>query len=177
MRQAGHPPALRVIPVTLSNNDGPVAESSRTAAGRVATAGDCEIDLTDEAHRAADPSAGPLVSQLSATLVHPTPQEDDAPPIFENSDEELEYLWRKDDRLEKQREIKHLRTRVLCKATHQRGELLDALAEPPPPKRTFIAKLPTRRVTVLPPDYAGHKQKDLAVFIHKIETVLEFDAA
>ena len=110
---------MRVIPVTSSNDDGPVAESRRTAAGRVATAGDCEINLTDEAHGAADPSAGPPVSQRSATLAHPTPEEDDAPPTFENSDEELEYLRREDARLEKQRKIERLRTRVLGKATHQ----------------------------------------------------------
>jgi hypothetical protein len=86
-------------------------------------------------------------------------------------------LRREDARLEKQRELERLRTRVLGKTTHQRGESLDALAEPPPPKRTVFAEFPTRRATVLPPDYAGHKQKDLAVFIRKVETVLEFDAA
>ncbi len=98
-------------------------------------------------------------------------------PTFENSDEELEYLQREDAHLEKQREIERLRIRVLGKATHQRGKSLDALAEPPPPKGTVIAEIPTRRATVLPPDYAGNKQKDLAVFIRKVETVLEFVAA
>jgi hypothetical protein len=66
---------------------------------------------------------------------------------------------------------------VLGKTTHQRGEFLDALAEPPAPKRTAFAEVPARRAIVLSPDYGGHKQKDLAVFIHKVETVLEFDEA
>ncbi len=39
------------------------------------------------------------------------------------------------------------------------------------------AKLPTWRASILPPDYAGHKKKDLAMFIRKVKTVLEFDAA
>jgi hypothetical protein len=112
-RQAGRPPALRIILVTLFNNDGPVAESSRTATGHTATASDQEVDLTDDAHRAVAPSAGPLVSQLSATLAHPTPKEDDAPRTLENFDEMLEYLWRKDSCLEKQHKIEHLCTRVL----------------------------------------------------------------
>ncbi len=37
--------------------------------------------------------------------------------------------------------------------------------------------MPTRRATVLPLDYGSHKQKDLVVFIRKVETVLEFDEA
>jgi hypothetical protein len=86
-------------------------------------------------------------------------------------------LRREDARLKKQRELKRLRTRVLGKTTHQHGESLDALAKPLPPKRTVAAELPTQRATGLPPDYASHKHKDLAIFIHKVETVLEFDAA
>ncbi len=101
---------LRINRVMLSNDDRPVTESSRIAAGCIATAGDRKIDLTNEAHRAVYPSAGPPVSQRSTTLAHTTLEEDDAPPIFENSDEELGYLWRKDARLEKQREIGCLRT-------------------------------------------------------------------
>jgi hypothetical protein len=88
--QVGCPPALCVITVTSSNNDRPVTESSCTFAGCAATASDCEIDLTDEAHSATDPSAGPLVSQRSATLAHPISEEDDALLTLENSDEELE---------------------------------------------------------------------------------------
>jgi hypothetical protein len=156
-RRAGRRPASRIDLVILSNDNGPIAESSRTAAGHAATASDREIDLTDEAYRAADPPACPPVSQQSATLAHLTPEEDDALPTFKNFDEKFEYLQREDARLEKQHKIEHLRTRVLGKATHQRGESLDALAEPPPPKRTVIAELPTRRATELPPDYAGHK--------------------
>jgi hypothetical protein len=82
-------------------------------------AGDSKIDINDEAHRAADPPAGPLVNLPSTTLAHPTPEEDDAPPTFDDADDELKYLWRKDARLEKQRKIKRLNTRVLGKATHQ----------------------------------------------------------
>jgi hypothetical protein len=33
------------------------------------------------------------------------------------------------------------------------------------------------QATVMPPDYDGHKQKDLAVFIRKVENMLEFDSA
>jgi hypothetical protein len=132
------------IQVTLSNHNRLVAESSSTAAGCVATAGKFELDLTDKAHTAADPFASPPVSKQSDTLEHSTHEEDDAPPTFENSDEELEYLWCKDACFEKQHKIEILCTRVLCKATHQQWELLNVLAGPPPPKRTVIAKLPTR---------------------------------
>jgi hypothetical protein len=108
-RRPGRPPASRVVPVAAS--DEPIAESSCGPARRAATAGDPEVDLTDEApSRAADYSAGPPVTQRSATLGHPTPKEGEAPPLFENSDEELEYLRREDARLEKQREIERLRT-------------------------------------------------------------------
>ncbi len=109
-RRAGRPPALHVAPITSSNDDGLGTESSRTAASRAARAGNHEIDLTNEAHRAADPSAGPLVSQQSTTLALHTPEEDGALPTFESSDEELEYQRREDARLEKQRKIKDLCT-------------------------------------------------------------------
>ncbi len=66
---------------------------------------------------------------------------------------------------------------MLGKITHQPGESLDALAEPPAPKLTVFAKVPLRRATVLLPDYGGNKQKDLAVYIRKVETVLVFDEA
>jgi hypothetical protein len=159
-------------------NDELIAESSRGPAGRAATTGDHEVDLTNEAPpRAADPSAGPPISQCSATLGNPTPEEGDALPAFENSDEELEYWRREDARLEKQRELKRLCNQVLGKTIHQRGESLDALAEPPVPKQTAFAEVPARRATVLPPNYGGHKQKDLTVFIRKVETVSEFDEA
>jgi hypothetical protein len=110
-------------------------------------------------------------------LGHPTPEEGEAPLLFENSDEELEYLRREAARLEKQREIKRLGTRVLGKNTHQRNESLDTLTEPPAPKWPTPVELPTKWATVMPPDYGGHKQKDLAVFIRKVENVLKFDLA
>jgi hypothetical protein len=72
-------------------------------------AGDPEVDLTDEApSRAADHSASTPVTQRFATLRHPIPEEGEAP-LFENSDEELDYLRRKNTRLEKQRKIERLR--------------------------------------------------------------------
>jgi hypothetical protein len=86
---------------------------------RTATAGYPKLDLTDEAlSRAADHSAGPLVTQHSATLGHSTHKECEVLPLFENSDEEQEYLWCKDTRLENQRATERLRTRVLGKNTH-----------------------------------------------------------
>jgi hypothetical protein len=163
----GRSPASHVVPVSQTDDE-PIAESSRGPARRAATAGDPEVYLTKEApSRAADHSAGPPVTQCSATLGHPTPEEGEAP-LFENSDDELEYLRRKDARLEKQCEIERLRTRVLGKNTHQRGELLDALAEPPTPKRPTPVKLPTQRATVMPSDYGGHKQKDIVIFIRMV---------
>jgi hypothetical protein len=141
-------------------------------------ASDHEVDLTDEAPpMAADPSAGPPISQRLVTLGNPTLEEGDALPAFENSDEELMYWRREDARLEKQHELKRLRNRVLGITTHQRGESLDALAKPRAPKWTTFAEVPARRATILPPDCGGHKQKDLAVFICKVERVLEFDEA
>jgi hypothetical protein len=40
-----------------------------------------------------------------------------------------------------------------------------------------IADSPIRRSIIHPVDYAGHKQKDLIVFIPKVETMLESDMA
>jgi hypothetical protein len=161
----------------VQTGDEPIVESTRSPARRTATAGDSEVDLADEApFRAADHYADPPVTQHSTTLGHLTPEEGDAP-LFENSDEEPEYLRREDARLEKQRKIERLRTRVLGKNTHQRGELLDALAEPPALKWPTLVKSPTKRATVMPPDYGGHKQKDFAAFIRKVDNVLEFDLA
>jgi hypothetical protein len=152
-------------------------ESSHTPTSCVATASHHKINLAKKVYRAADPSAGPLASQRSATLAYLTPKEDNAPPNFENSEEELKYLRREDAYVEKQHEVEPLRTQVLGKATYQCGELLDVFAKPLPPKRTVIAKLPIRRATVLPPDYTGHKQNDLSAFICNVKIVLEFDAA
>jgi hypothetical protein len=54
---------------------------------------------------------------------------------------------------------------------------MDALAEPPAPKRPTPVELLTKRSTVLLLNYRSHKQKDLAVFIRRVENVLEFDTA
>ncbi len=55
-------------------------------------------------------SREPPVGQRSLMLAHPTPEEGDAQPHFENFDEEHEYLRREDACLEKQRELERLRT-------------------------------------------------------------------
>jgi hypothetical protein len=68
-------------------------------------AGNPEINLTNEAHpRAMDRSAGPWVTQPSATLCNPTLEGSEAS-LIKNSDEELEYLQCKETCLEKQRKI------------------------------------------------------------------------
>jgi hypothetical protein len=140
-------------------------------------AGDLEVDVTDEApSRAADHSAGLSVTQCSAMLGHPIPKEGEAP-LLENSDEELDYPCRKNTRLEKQCNIERLCARVLGKNTHQCGESLDALAKPLAPKWPTPVRLSTKRSTILPLNYGSHKQKDLAVFIHRVENVLKFDTA
>jgi hypothetical protein len=140
-------------------------------------AGCLEVELTDKApSRAADHSASPPVTQHSLTLGHPTPEEGEAL-LFKNSDEELDYPQCENAQLEKQRKIERLLAQVLGKNTHQRGETLDTLAEPPAPKGPTPVELPTKRSTILPLDYGSHKQKDLAVFIRRVEYVLKFNAA
>jgi hypothetical protein len=140
-------------------------------------AGNLKVDFTDEApSRAADHSTRPSVTQRSTTLRNPTPKKGEVL-LFENLDEELDYLQRENACLEKQREIERLRTRVLSKNTLQHGQSLDALAELPALKRPTPVKLPTKPSTVLLLDYGGHKSKDLEVFICRVENVLEFDMA
>ncbi len=69
-----------------------IVESSRSPAKLAATAADPKVDLTDVApSRAAEISVGPLVSQGSATLRHPTSKESEAQ-LFKNSNEALDYL-------------------------------------------------------------------------------------
>jgi hypothetical protein len=81
-RRAGHPPALCVVPVAKAGDES-IAESSCSSPRRAATAGNPEVDLTDEAPtRATDYSAGPLVAQRSTKLGHNTPEEGEAP-LFE----------------------------------------------------------------------------------------------
>jgi hypothetical protein len=116
-RRAGRTLASRIVPVAQACDE-PIAESSRVPARCAAMAGDLEVDLTDEApSRAADHSAGPLVTQCSVTLRHSTPEEGEAP-LFENSDEELDYLRCVNAHLEKQPKIELLHARVLGKNTN-----------------------------------------------------------
>jgi hypothetical protein len=84
-------------------------------------------------------------------LMHPTHKEGEAQP-FKIHNEELEHLQRKDSCLKKQRKIERLRTCVLGKKTHQHGESLDAISEPPAPKRPAPIELPTNWATVMLPD-------------------------
>jgi hypothetical protein len=97
-------PISCVVPVVQAG-DKPIAEDSRSPARCTHTAGDPGVDLIDEVHsRAADHCTRPPVTWHSATLRHPTPEEG-AAPLFKNSDEERDYLGRKNTRLEKLREI------------------------------------------------------------------------
>jgi hypothetical protein len=106
-RQACHTPASHVVLVTQAGDE-PIPESGRGLARRADTAGNPEVDLTDEApSRAADHSLSPPVTQRPATLGHPTPDEGEAL-LFENLDEGLENLWHKNARWEKQCKIECL---------------------------------------------------------------------
>ncbi len=96
--RAGCTPVLRVAPVAQAG-DKPITESNHSRIRHAATAGDHEVDLTDEApSTATDHSASPLVTQHFATLGHPTPVDSEAP-LLENSYEELEYIRCKNARL------------------------------------------------------------------------------
>ncbi len=172
--RAGCTPALLVIPVPQAGNK-PIALSIRSPARRAAMASDPKADLPDAApFWAADQSASPLVTKRFATLGHSTPEEGEVP-LFKNLDEEVDYLWGKNSRLEKQHKIERQCTRVLGKNTHRCGESLNALAVPLAPKRLTPVNLPTWRSTVMLLDYGGQMQKDLTVFIHRVKKVLEFD--
>ncbi len=154
-----------------------IAESSCGPARRAATPGDHEVDLTNEApSRAAYHSAGPQVTQPSAKLGRPTPEEGESV-LYKNSGEELEYLQRKNTHLEKQCKIKCLCAWLLDNNTHHYGESLEALAELLAHKPLTPVKLTTKRSTILLLDFDDHQQKDLAVFICRVENVLENDVA
>jgi hypothetical protein len=82
-----------------------VAESIRGPARRATIAGNINVDPTIEAlSMAADYSTSLSVTQCSTMLGHATP-EDGEVLLFENSDIELEYLWRKNTCLDKQCKI------------------------------------------------------------------------
>ncbi len=122
-----------VVQVTLSNYE-LLTKSSHGHAKHTAIAGNPTVDLTDEAPpMATNHSASSQTTQCSAMLGHSTAKKGDVL-LFENSDEELDYLQRKYICLEKQRRIECLRARVLGNNTHQRGESLSAIAEPRAPK-------------------------------------------
>ncbi len=154
-----------------------ITQSSHGPARGSATEGNPQVDLTDEMPSGtADHSAGPVVTQHSVMLRHPTHEEGEVP-LFENSDKELPYPKQENTCLESQRELECLRMRVIGKNTYQCGELLDTLAQPPVHKQPTPAKQPSKCSTILPLQYGGHKQKDLAVSICGVEDVLEFDVA
>jgi hypothetical protein len=137
-----------VAPATTPNNE-PVASSSRNpngphAAVGPATKNENQVDLTAVIPEAlAKWPAKQSELQRSATLKHATPTEpgltpaESGPnnnPVFENSDDVLEHLCRVAERIRKQRKIEELRRLIAGKSMHIRGESLNALAEPPPPK-------------------------------------------
>jgi hypothetical protein len=159
---------LYIILVTLSNDE-LIAESSHSSARRTATAGNPEVNCPNIAPpRAVDHSPCSPITKHRATLGHPVPEESNAP-LFENSGEELDYLWHKYAPLEKQRPIKRLRTRVLSQYTQQHGESLDALVKSPAPLRPTPVNIPTKHSTTVSLDHGVHKQKDLAVFACRVE--------
>lgn len=86
---------LRITAIPLSN-DKPVTESSCAPARRAATT---SYHLTKPNEESQDPSEEPWYSQWSATIAHPTPEEDDALSVLEDFDMELEYLRCKDSHL------------------------------------------------------------------------------
>ncbi len=154
--QEGCIPIVHIVPVAQTSDE-LITESICGPARRAATAGDPKANLINKVpSRAMDYSAIPLVIQRSAMLEHLTHNEGEAP-FFKNLDDEQEYLWRKNARLENQHEIECLRARVLGQNTYQHSELLEALAKPQAPQQPTPIELPTKRSTVLPLDYGGHK--------------------
>jgi hypothetical protein len=83
---------LYIVPIAQAS-DKLITQGSRSPAKRDATAGDPEVDLTSKApSRAVDYSASILVTQRSAKLGRPTSEKGEEL-LFENTSEELEYLW------------------------------------------------------------------------------------
>ncbi len=115
--------------------------------------------------------------QRPATLAHPTPKKGDAPPTFENFNEELEYLRCKEARLEKQHKLKSLHCVVLSKMMHQRSKSLSTLVEPLPLKLPAHIDIMVRFAILIPLEFSSHKPKDFVTFIRKIETLLDLDEA
>ncbi len=157
-RRLGRLLAMRVVPLMTPNNKH-VASSSHDpnepcAAAAPATGHETKVDLTAEIPDApAEWPAKQSELQHSATLQHttptepgPTPAKSDPnnDPVFESLDHELEHLRRVAERIQKQCEIEELRRLIAGKNTHACGKSLDALAEPPLPKRvvTEFATLP-----------------------------------
>jgi hypothetical protein len=152
------------------------------------TKNETQVDLTVEIPEApAEWPAEQSESQCSATLQYAAPTKkgqtlaEPGPitePVFENSDDELKHLFRIVERIQKQREIKELHRLIAGKTIHARGESLNALTEPLPPKRvvTKFATLPIQRATVYPSPNSGGRQKELDEFIQRVVGVLAFDA-
>jgi hypothetical protein len=55
--------------------------------------------------------------------------------------------------------------------------MLDAPANLPAPKQPTPVEVPTNCSIILVLNYGGHEQKDLAIFICRVENLLKFDAA
>jgi hypothetical protein len=154
------------------NEDEPISGGSRTeGAGTAHT--DAQVNLTTEGPaQEAESSAGTTEAQRPKV----SGQVEGSTPTFDNIDDELAYYEALAARQYKERRLAELRQKVHGKATHLRGESLEALAEPPPAKRSVVAMEPIRRATVMPLEYSGHKAKELAKFICKAENVFEADA-
>jgi hypothetical protein len=131
------------------------------------TENETQVDLTADIPEAlAERQAEQSESQRSAMLQHTTPTEQGqtpaepgpiTEPVFETLDDELEHLHRIAERIRKQRKIEELRCLIAGKTTHARSESLDALADPPPPKRVvaeFVTLL-IQRATIYPSPYSG----------------------
>jgi hypothetical protein len=95
---------------------------------------------------------------------------------FDNIDDELAYYEAPAPRQDKECRLVELPRKVHRKATHSRGESMEALAEPLPTEQPVVAVEPMRRATVMPPEYSGQKANELAEFIRKAENVFEADA-
>jgi hypothetical protein len=154
------------------NEDEPITGGSCTeGAGTAHT--DAQVDLTAEGPaQEAESSAGTTEAQRSEAsgLV------DRSMPTFDNINDELAYYEALAARQDKERRLAELCRKVHGKAMQSRGESLETLAEPAPMKWSVVAVEPMRRATVMPPEYSGHKAKELVEFIRKAENVFEADA-
>ncbi len=176
--RGGRPPTSRVVLVLsrndedTENEDEPIVRGSRTEGAGTAHI-DAQVDLTAEGPvQEAESSAGTTEAQRPEA----SGQVSGSTPTFDNIADELAYYEALAAHQDKERRLAELRRKVHGKVTHSHGESLEALAEPPPTKRSVVAVEPIQRATVMPPEYSGHKAKALAEFIRKAENVFEADA-